>query len=163
MSLMRRLTGRAPAGGESATVKRIATELEGHDEDTAHFLASFAHVLARVAAADLEIDAEEGAAIERILSELDILDPGQVKLVAEIAREQAREEGGTENYLATREFRDHSNRAQRLRLLRALLQVAEADGHVSEIESDEIIKIAGELDFSSDELQGLRSDLRGRA
>ena len=116
-----------------------------------------------VAAADLEIDAEEGAAIERILSELEILEPSQVKLVAEIAREQAREEGGTENYLATREFRERSDRPQRLRLLRALLQVAEADGHVSEIESDEIIQIAAELDFSGDELRSLRSDLRGRA
>jgi uncharacterized tellurite resistance protein B-like protein len=163
MSLMRRLTGRAPSRGDSATVKRIALELEGQDEETAHFLASFAHVLARVAAADLEIDAEEGAAIERILSELEILEPSQVKLVAEIAREQAREEGGTENYLATREFRERSDRPQRLRLLRALLQVAEADGHVSEIESDEIIQIAAELDFSGDELRSLRSDLRGRA
>ena len=163
MSLMRRLTGRAPSRGESATVKRIALELEGQDEETAHFLASFAPVLARVAAADLEIDAEEGAAIERILSELEILEPSQVKLVAEIAREQAREEGGTENYLATREFRERSDRPQRLRLLRALLQVAEADGHVSEIESDEIIQIAAELDFSGDELRSLRSDLRGRA
>lgn len=162
MSLIRRLTSRADTKGatESATVRRIANELADLDETTAHFLASFAFVLSRVAAADLDIDSEEEATIERILRGLDVVDENHVRLVAEIAREQARDQGGTENYLATRDFREHSNRGQRIRLLQALLQVARADGHVSEIESEEIVRIADELDFSSEELKALRNDLR---
>ena len=162
MSLIRRLTSRTGTKGatESATVRRIANELADLDETTARFLASFAFVLSRVAAADLEIDSEEEATIERILRGLDVVDENHVPLVAEIAREQARDQGGTENYLATRDFREHSNRSQRIRLLQALLQVARADGHVSEIESEEIVRIADELDFSPEELKALRNDLR---
>ena len=162
MSLIRRLISRSdgPGAAESTSVRRIAKELADLDEPTAHFLASFAFILARVAAADLEIDSEEEATIERILRSLDVVDENHVRLVAEIARAQARDEGGTENYLATREFRDHSDREQRIRLLKALLQVARADGHVSDIETEEIVRIADELDFDPDEIKALRSDLR---
>jgi len=162
MSLIRRLTSRGdgPETAESASVRRIAKELSDLDEPTAHFLASFAFILARVAAADLDIDTEEEATIEKILRGLEVVDENHVRLVSEIARAQARDEGGTENYLATREFREQSNREQRIRLLKALLQVARADGHVSEIETEEIVRIADELDFGPDELKALRSDLR---
>ena len=161
MSLIRRLVSRRSerAEAESVSVRRIAEQLADLDEATAHFLASFAFILARVAAADFEVDAAEESAIEGILRDLDIVDESHVRLVAEIARAQARDEGGTENYLATREFRERSDREQRVRLLRALLQVAQADGQVSSIETEEIIRIADELDFSPDEIKALRSDL----
>ena len=134
MSLMRRLVGgkQTSGGSESASVARIVKELESLDESTAYFLASFAYVLARVAAADLDVDPAEEEAMYRILLESTELDAEHARLVTQIAREQAAEEGGTENYLATREFREHSSREQQVRLLRALLQVAAADGHVSE-------------------------------
>lgn len=165
MSLMRRLTQRDEArrGGESASVQKIVAQLEALDEPTARFLAAFAYVLARVAAADFEIDPNEETAIAKILKAFDGLDNEHIPIVVAIAREQAREEGGTENYLATREFRELSNRDERLRLLRALVEVAQADGHVSAVESEEIVRIADELDFSPDELKALRSDLRKKA
>lgn len=162
MSLIRRLTSRSKSRSttESATVQRIAKELANLEPSTAHFLASFAFILSRVAASDLALDSEEEATIERILRGLDIVDESHVRLVTEIALEQAREDGGTENYLATRDFREHSDRDQRVRLLRGLLQVAQADGHVSEIESEEIVRVAGELGFGPEELKALRKDLR---
>ena len=168
MSLMRRLAGGrqntgSSAGSESASVARIARKLESLDEQTAHFLASFAYVLARVAAADLQIEASEEAAMHRILLASTELDDEQARLVVEIAREQAAEEGGTENYLATREFRERSSREQQVRLLRSLLQVAAADGHVSEIESNEISSIAEEIGFSPSEVKALRVDVRRHA
>jgi len=165
MSLMRRLMKRndPTTRTESATVRAILSQLEALDEPTARFIAAFAYVLARVAAADLEIDKEEEAAMERILLDLDTIEDQHVSLVLSIAREQARDHGGTEDYLATREFRNLSDRDDRIRLLRALLRVAAADGHVSEIESQEIVRIAGELDFNEDELKALRRDLRDSA
>lgn len=165
MSLMRRLMKRndPTTRTESATVRAILSQLEALDEPTARFIAAFAYVLARVAAADLEIDKEEEAAMERILLGLDAIEDEHVSLVLAIAREQARDHGGTEDYLATREFRNLSDRDGRIRLLRALLEVAAADGHVSEIESQEIVRIAGELDFDQDELKALRRDLRDSA
>ena len=166
MSLMRRLAGsrqNTSSSSGSDSVALIAQKLESLDEQTAHFLASFAYVLARVAAADLDVDAAEEAAMHRILLASTELDDEQVRLVVEIAREQAAEEGGTENYLATREFREHSSREQRVRLLRSLLQVAAADGHVSEIESNEISSIAEEIGFSPAEVKALRVDVRQQA
>ena len=166
MSLMRRLAGsrqNTSSGSGSDSVALIAQKLESLDEQTAHFLASFAYVLARVAAADLDVEAAEEAAMHRILLASTELDDEQVRLVVEIAREQAAEEGGTENYLATREFREHSSREQRVRLLRSLLQVAAADGHVSEIESNEISSIAEEIGFSPAEVKALRVDVRQQA
>ena len=161
MSLMRRLVGRPQGGGgsESASVARIASELDSLDEKTAHFLASFAYVLARVAASDLEVDPEEEEAMYRILVDSTDLDSSHARLVTQIAHEQATEEGGTENYLATREFRESSSRDQRIQLLRGLLQVAAADGHVSESETQEITSIAEELGFSPPEVKGLRADI----
>ena len=166
MSLMRRLAGsrqNTSSSSGSDSVARIAQKLESLDEQTAHFLASFAYVLARVAAADLDVEAAEEAAMHRILLASTELDDEQVRLVVEIAREQAAEEGGTENYLATREFREHSSREQRVRLLRSLLQVAAADGHVSEIESNEISSIAEEIGFNPAEVKALRVDVRQQA
>ena len=162
MSLIRKLVSRRDESGaaESVSVRRIVDQLADLDEATAHFLASFAFILARVAAADLDVDSEEESAIEGILRDLDVVDESHVRLVAEIARAQARDEGGTENYLATREFRERSNREQRIRLLQSLLRVAQADGHVSAIETEEIVRIADELDFAPDEIKALRSDLR---
>ena len=165
MSLMRRLVGgkQTSGGSESASVARIVKELESLDESTAYFLASFSYVLARVAAADLDVDPAEEEAMYRILLESTELDAQHARLVTQIAREQAAEEGGTENYLATREFREHSSREQQVRLLRALLQVAAADGHVSEAETNEITSIAEEIGFSPAEVKGLRADVRHQA
>jgi uncharacterized tellurite resistance protein B-like protein len=165
MSLMRRLVGgkQTSGGSESSSVARIVKELESLDESTAYFLASFAYVLARVAAADLDVDPAEEEAMYRILLESTELDAEHARLVTQIAREQAAEEGGTENYLATREFREHSSREQQVRLLRALLQVAAADGHVSETETNEIASIAEEIGFSPAEVKGLRADVRRQA
>ncbi len=165
MSLMRRLVGgnKTSGGSESASVTRIVKELKSLDESTAYFLASFSYVLARVAAADLDVDPSEEEAMYRIVLESTELDAQHARLVTEIAREQAAEEGGTENYLATREFREHSSREQQVRLLRGLLQVAAADGHVSETETNEIASIAEEIGFSPAEVKGLRADVRQQA
>ena len=68
MSLLRFLGVKSPerdARGETETVRRIASRLEGLPPDRARHLAAFAYVLARVAHADLEIDAAESAEMER--------------------------------------------------------------------------------------------------
>jgi uncharacterized tellurite resistance protein B-like protein len=145
---------------ETATVRKIAGQLERLDPETAKYLAAFAYVLARVAHADLQIDSEETAAMERLVSKLAHLAPQETSLVVEIAKTQARLLGGTENYVVTREFRKISTRNQRARLLECLYAVAAADGSITGPESGEILSIAEELGFTRPEANALRSAYR---
>ncbi len=149
-----------PDGGETATVRAIAERLERLDPETSRFLAGFAYVLARVAHADLEIAPEEADAMRRIIHELAELGDEETDLVVEIAKSQARLLGGTENYVVTREFRSHTTRDQRVKLLECLYAVAAADGTISGPESGEILAIADELGFTRAEANAYRSRYR---
>ena len=164
MSLLRFLgieaKGESARTRETATVRAIASRLERLDPELSRFLAGFAYVLARVAHADLEIAAEEADEMRRVVHELAELGDDETDLVVEIAKSQARLLGGTENYVVTREFRKHSTREQRVKLLACLYAVAAADGTISGPESGEIMAIADELGFSRAEANAYRSQYR---
>ena len=97
MSLLRflGLGGGASPARESDTIRRIAGELEHLPPDQAKYLATFAYVLARIANADLSIDASETAEMERIVHEIAGLTGAEAALVVQIAQSQARNLGGT--------------------------------------------------------------------
>ena len=167
MSLLRflGLTDRSDTGGErgdTQTVRRISAKLERLDADKAKYLAAFAYVLARVANADLEIDASETAEMERVVTTLAELSEAEAALVVEIAKSQARLLGGTENYVVTREFREMTTKEQRAKLLECLYAVAAADGTISSVESSELVAIAEELGFTRPEANSLRSAYRDK-
>ena len=90
-------------------------------------LAGFAHVLARVAHADLEVDDSEIAEMERIVREFAHLSEAEATLVVQIAKSQARHLGGTENYVVTREFRRGRSKEQRAEFLEWVYAVAAAE------------------------------------
>ncbi len=165
MSLLRFLGVRAPAptpGGETETVRRIAARLERMPPERARHLAAFAYVLARVAHADLEIDAAESLQMEQLVTELGGLAAAEAALVVEIAKSQARLLGGTENYVVTREFRRIASAEERLRLLECAFAVATADGAISAVESSECMSIAEELGFTREEALALRNTFRDK-
>ena len=147
---------------ESETVRRIASELERLEPEQAKFLAAFAYVLARIAHADLQIDAEETAEMERAVHRLAGLSDAESALVVQIAQSQARHLGGTQDYLVTRQFRQVSTREQRGELLQCLYAVAAADGTIRSEESAEINKIAEELGFTRAEANSLRGQYRDK-
>jgi uncharacterized tellurite resistance protein B-like protein len=148
--------------GDTETVRRIAGQLERIEPAKAKYLASFAYVLARLAHADLDVDATETAEMERSVKALASLSDAEAALVVQIAVSQARHLGGTENYVVTREFRQISNREQRGALLQCLYAVAAADGTISGVESAEIVAIADELGFTRAEANSLRSAYRDK-
>jgi len=148
--------------GDTETVRRIAGQLERIEPEKAKYLASFAYVLARLAHADLEIDATETAEMERSVKALASLSDAEAVLVVQIAVSQARHLGGTENYKVTREFRQVSTREQRGALLQCLYAVAAADGTISGVESAEIVAIADELGFTRAEANSLRGTYRDK-
>jgi uncharacterized tellurite resistance protein B-like protein len=164
MSLLRFLgLGRSrESEQESATIRRIAGELEHLPPDQAKYLATFAYVLARIAYADLSIDAAETAEMERIVQVLAGLSNPEAALVVQIAQSQARNLGGTQDYLVTRQFRLLASREQRGDLLACLYAVAAADGTIRGEESAEIAKIGEELGFTRAEANSLRTQYRDK-
>ena len=145
---------------DTATVRRIAAELDALPAAEARFLAAFAFVLARVARADLEISGEETEQMLKLVREYSTLSEAQALLVVQMAKTQATALGGTENYLVTRQFKDMSNRAQRVDLLRCLFAVAAADQNISVVENTEITQIGEELGFSATEISSVRAAYR---
>lgn len=161
MSLLKRFLGIDIQDDRSNTepeaLDRIIAALDGMAPERAHYLAAFAYVLARIAHADLRIEDSEIDAMVRAATSLGDLAESEAKLVVEISLGQAREEGGTSNYLITREFRKISNREQRLGLVECLYAVSAADGTISTTESVEVSKIAEELGLSRNETNAVKA------
>ena len=145
---------------DTATVRRIAAQLDALPDAEARFLAAFAYVLARVARADLVISEEETEEMLKLVREYSTLSEAQALLVVQMAKTQAVALAGTENYLVTRQFREMSNRAQRVDLLRCLFAVAAADNNISVVENTEITLIGEELGFTPQEIAGVRAAYR---
>ncbi len=150
----------APLGSldETETVRKIVGRLESLPPEQARLLASSSYILGRAANADLEITEVETRAMEEILVEQGLADRAQAVLVVEMAKLQARTVGGTEDFLVTREFREHSTPEQRLAILHACFVVAASDDEITSAESDSLTQIASELGVEREELRGLRAD-----
>jgi uncharacterized tellurite resistance protein B-like protein len=153
----RSLGSTEPAGrGDTDTVRRIVTELDKLDPERARYLASFAYVLSRVAAADLHVSDEETATMVDVVGRIGHLPEAQALLVVEIAKSQNRLFGGTENFLVTREFRSLATDEERRELLECLFAVSASDEAISAEEDAQIWQIAGELGFERSEFVAIR-------
>ena len=161
MSLLKRFLGidvqDDHSNTESKALDRIIAALDGMPPERAHYLAAFAYVLARAAHADLRIEDSEIEAMVRATTSLGNLSQSEAELVVEITLSQTRDEGGTSNYLITREFRKISSREQRLGLVECLYAISAADGSISTTESAEVLKIAEELGLSRNETNALKA------
>jgi uncharacterized tellurite resistance protein B-like protein len=158
--------GAAPATGaqtaddaaDTETVRRIVGRLEAMPRDQARFLAAFAYILTRAAAADMDISEAEEQAIERLVAEHGKLPESHAVLVAQMARSQSLLYGGTEDYLVTRQFKTLSTDADRLALLRCCYLVGAADDEISVDESDTLQEIAKELDVPREAVNAIRNE-----
>ena len=126
--------------------------------DRARFLAAFAYILTRAAAADMDISHAEVRAIEQLVAEHGNLPEPQAILVAQIARNQSLLYSGTEDYLVTRQFRELASAADRLALLRCCYLVGAADDTITAEESNTLQQIAKELDLDRDEVITIRTE-----
>jgi len=147
---------------DTETVRRIAGQLEALPVDRARFLAAFAYILTRAAAADLDISEAESRAIERLVAEHGELPEAQAILVAQIARNQSLLYSGTEDYLVTRQFRELASEADRLALLRCCYLVGAADDTITSQESDTLQEIAKELDIDRASVIQIRNEFAPR-
>jgi uncharacterized tellurite resistance protein B-like protein len=152
-----------PAGpavdpGDTETVRRIVGELEALPPDRARYLAAFAYILTRAAAADLDISDVEMRVIEDLVVEHGGLSEAQAVLVAQMARNQSLLFGATEDYLVTRQFRELSTDEQRLELLRCCFAIGAADGTITADEAGTINEIARELDVEPADVNAVRAE-----
>ena len=136
---------------DTETVRRIAGQLDALPVERARFLAAFAYILTRAAAADMDISHAESRAIEQLVAEHGGLPESQAVLVAQIAHHQSLLYSGTEDYLVTRQFRELATQpTDRLALLRCCYLVGAADDTITAHESDALQQIAKELDIERD-------------
>ena len=143
---------------DTETVRRIAGQLDALPVDRARYLAAFAYILTRAAAADMDLSQAESAAIEQLVADHGGLPEAQAVLVAQIARNQSLLYSGTEDYLVTRQFRELSTAEDRLALLRCCYLVGAADDTITAQESDTLQQIAKELDLDRDAVNGVRNE-----
>jgi len=143
---------------DTQTVRRIAAQLDALPVDRARYLAAFAYILMRAAAADMDISDVEARAIEQLVAEYGGLPEAQAVLVTQIARNQSLLYGSTEDYLVTRQFHDLASNEERLRLLRCCYLVGAADDTITAEESDTLQEIAKELDIDRDAVNVIRNE-----
>jgi uncharacterized tellurite resistance protein B-like protein len=144
--------------GDTDTVRRIVAELDKLEPEQARYLAAFAYVMSRVAGADLHISAVETATMVEMVHRLGQLTEAQALLVVEIAKNQQRLFGGTEDFLVTREFREIATEEQRFHLLRCLFAVAASDASISAEEEAQLWQTASELGFTRAEFTAVRRE-----
>lgn len=131
--------------GDTDTVRRIVAELNRLEPARARHLAAFAYVLSRVAGADLSVCDLETQQMVELLQKHGHVSEEQALLIVEIAKNQNRLFGGTENFLVTREFKEIANEEQRREMLDCLFAVSAADDAVTGEEEGQIWQIASEL------------------
>ncbi len=148
---------RAGARTPPGAVQEIAARLERLGPERARYVAAFAVVLSRVAHADLDISAAERSKMAEIIAALGQLEPAEATMAVDVAVEHSLRSGGTEHFLATREFAEVADRDQRKELLSCLFEISAADGSISSAEENRIRQIASELGFTHREFARARS------
>src|SRR3954462_809411 len=146
------------SASDTQTVRRIAAQLDALPIDRARYLAAFAYILMRAAAADMDISDVEARAIEKLVEEYGGLPEAQAVLVTQIARNQSLLYGSTEDYLVTRQFHDLASDEERLALLRCCSLGGAADDTITAAECDTLQQIAKELDIDRDAVIAIRNE-----
>ena len=145
---------------DSMAVQSIADRLDGVPPERARLIAALAMVLARAARADLEASRSEMALIAAVLQEYAGLSSEQVDLVTEMVSRRDQLFGGSEDYLATREFRRLATERELECILKCLFAVCAADDSISVVEEEEVRQVASELGFSHEEYVAARANFR---
>jgi len=135
----------SPSSADTETVRKISLALDRLDPGRARYIAAFAYLLSRVAAADLTISEEESREMERIVEEKGGIPEAQAVMVVQMAKTQNVLFGGVENFLVTREFEKIATREQKIALLHCLFAVSAVDRSISSAEDTTIRMIASEL------------------
>ncbi len=145
---------------EPASLVEISTQLDALPAEQARFVAAFSYLLARIAEADLKTDDAERAAMAHRLETFAEIDADQAKLLVTTAIHAASSNQASDDHLVARAFRDMSDEAERIRLLRCLYAVAAADENISGAEDNEIFEVANAIGVRRLDVVALRSEFK---
>ena len=123
----------------------IETVLAAVGTERARHLACFAYILTRPARADHQVTDGEAAQMQQIIAEHAGVTEAQAEAIVQVAREAARQSGGTEDFIITREFERAATRDEKLHLLHCLFVIGAADESILTVEDNEIRRVASEL------------------
>ena len=126
-------------------LEEIESVLAGLGVERARHLACFAYILTRPARADHEVTDGEAAQMQEIVMHHAGVTDTQASAIVRVAREAARQSGGTEDFLITREFERKATREEKLYLLDCLFTIGAADASIITVEDNEIRRVASEL------------------
>ena len=126
-------------------LQEIESVLAGLGTERARHLACFAYILTRPARADHEVTDGEAAQMQQIIIEHAGVTEEQAAAIVRVAREAARQSGGTEDFLITREFDRTASRDEKLFLLDCLFTIGAADEKILTVEDNEIRRVGSEL------------------
>lgn len=142
------------------SLEAIGARLEGLPPDEARFGAAFAYLLARIAGADLRTEEAERSEMARHLETFAGLDPDRAALLSDTAIRAAQTYSASDDHLVTRAFRDMSESAERLHLIRCLYAVAAADKTISTREDNVIFDVATSIGVPREDVVGIRAEFR---
>jgi uncharacterized tellurite resistance protein B-like protein len=145
---------------ELESLREIGTRLTALSPEDARFVAAFAYLLARVAAADLKTDGSERATIVRRLEAVIALEPERAEILADAALAACQSHSASDDHLVARAYREMSTDDEREQLVRCLYAVAAADESITTVEDNEIFEIATEIGLGRTAVIALRSEFR---
>jgi uncharacterized tellurite resistance protein B-like protein len=163
LSLLRFLgIGGGPDGrsSEPASLAEIEAQLDAIPPEEARFVAAFTYLLARIARADLRTDDIERDLIIERLEGFAGIDHDRATLLANTAIQAASDHQATDDHLVARAFRDMTDQAEQIRLLRCLYSVAAADETISTAEDNEIFEVAMAIGVHRSDVVGLRLEFK---
>lgn len=163
MSLLGFLGLGSRAAGRDAepdSLIELSHELESWPPEDARLVAAFAYLLARIAGADLRVDDLEHREIARHLERFAKVESGHAELLARSALRIAEANSSIDDHLVARAFRDMTEAAERLRLIRCLYAVAAADDSISTREDNEIFEVAAAIGIAREQVVALRSEFK---
>ena len=129
----------------SEGTSRMLNLLEKHDPNSAHYLATFAFALARIAYADGVVSDDERKEMRRILHEVAKLEDAEVNFIMELSMMQKRAQSRIDNRIANPAFDQERTR----HFLDSLYAMAQADGVSTSAELMEIETIAAEFGLAT--------------
>lgn len=167
MRLRRLLTALGlEASGPKPDAEPFLRRLQGHLRDLGperlEYLAGFAGQLARVAEADDGISAAEAALITEQLCEHGDLDAAEARIVVDLLRHEFEVLRIVQHHVLNRAINAHASQAEKETLIDCLYAVAAADRLVSDVEEQEIRRIASALLLSHRVLMNIRGRYRDR-
>lgn len=143
-------------------LRRLQEQLRELGPERLEYLAGFAGQLACVAEAEDGISAAESAVITAQLCKHGHLDDTQARVVVDLLRHEFEVLRNVQHHVLNRAVNAHATQAEKVTLIDCLYAVAAADRLVSDVEEQEIRRIANALQLSHAELIAIRGRYRDR-